>query len=800
MTAMNNDLRNKALARLAASRTSEAQTALRDVFNQACTELNEQSQFDKLASALEVLQTIAHRFPEDAVTALATFLKDAETRSLTYAEGYEVVANDEFFGEVYGAPSLMVKAIEAMSTLRYLVTASVLGVLHPLSAHHLDKIRKAAIEHLEHAAAYNISVFFGTKEVPGIGAYPQQQILTFVEQLKIEEVKTCWAGTLVLIEKLLSEEVRGTEWSYNQVVISHIAIPASDQVAEVRQRAIAWVIGIYPRLDAVRHRSRLLNVLHGAIRNPRGAGEASVAMISKDALTVVQFFRSLAATELPQLVEKIEHHSYWIFFHSPAEEVRAAALDVKTAADGNSEYQIFKVLIGFEGIFGEWTRERNSEGNWDRKDKLRKALSTSFIESIAPENESVWLDRILRYSQIESDDMATFPVYIDFLERLAAQRGDFALRLIQDHGAEVDGFLVPLLRGLATTDGGREIAWRIIDGWLLESKYLLQIAYSLDDSAIFSPELLARVLDKAIEAKQIRAIVACMSSAVSNFSVDHSREPIRLFALGLTALTALKSSAWIFELWFRPKIKEFLGALDATLVDSVLENLENLEEIDYHAEEVLYILAQAHAGRVLKFFVDRLKAAPALESSKFEAVPFELHKVNEALAQHPRDCVAAVRPLYDGDYAAFLYGGGRLLKNIFPALPPEFAQELGLLMEAGSKADIEVVLAVLRNYDGKSAVAPLCLKIVDLLPEGDELLEEIEVVLESTGVVTGEFGFAEAMEEKRQEASAWLNSGSDKTRKFAETYIAALERRIVAERARATESIVLRKAQYGEYD
>ncbi|MEO8119099.1 MAG: hypothetical protein ABI606_07230, partial [Rhodoferax sp.] len=430
MTALNKELRNRALARLASSRSSEAHAALREVFNQASTTLTQVNQFDELASALEVMETIAHRFPGESVAAIMEFLNGAEARSLTYAEGYEGVAEDEFFGEVYGAPALMVKALETLSTLRYLETRSVLQALLPLSTHHLEKIRRAALEHLEQTAAYNIPVFFGTKEVPGIGAYPQQQILAFVEQLEIGNVKACWAGTIVLIEKLLSEEVRGTVWSYNQVVISQIAIPASEQVADVRQRAIAWVMRIYAELDSVRQRSRLLSVLNGAIRNPRGADQSSAAMIAKDALTVVQFFESLVAREALQLVEKIEHHAYWIYFHSPSKEVRDAALKIKAAAEGNQEYQIFKVLIGFEGVFGEWTRDRNSEGNWDWKDKFRRARATSFIENITADTASAWRERILRYSQLESDDLATFPVYIDFLERLAALRGEFALGLI----------------------------------------------------------------------------------------------------------------------------------------------------------------------------------------------------------------------------------------------------------------------------------------------------------------------------------------------------------------------------------
>ena len=799
MTALNKELRKKALARLAGSASKEAHAALLEVFNQASTALTQASQFDELASALDALATIGHRFAHESVAAIVAFLNGAEERALTYAEGYEGVADDEFFGEVYGAPALMVKALEALSMLRYLETGAVLRVLLPLSAHHLEKIRKAALEHLEHIAAYDISVFFGTQERPGIGAYPQQQILDYVEQLDIDNVKACWAGTIMLIEKLLSEEVRGTVWSYNQVVISQIAIPASDQVADVRRRAIAWVIRIYAELEAVRQRSRLLGVLNGAIRNPRGADQSSGAMIAKDALTVVQFFESLVAREALQLVEKIEHYAYWIFFHSPSQDVRAAALQIKSAAEENQEYQIFKVLIGFEGVFGEWARDRNSEGNWDWKDKFRKGRATSFIEDISPGTASVWLERILRYSQLESDDLATFPVYIDFLERLAELRGEFALGLIQNHAEQMERFLVPLLRGLAAGRNNQTVT-QIINGWLPEARHLLRIAYSLDDPAIFSSELLSRVLEKSIEAKNVRAIVACMSSAVSNFSVGDALEPVRLFAAGIAALTKLGSSAWIFELWFRPKIKEFLSGLDEEHVDSVLANLMHLEEIDYHAEEILYIIARQRPVLVLKFFVNRLQASSEQASSKYQAVPFELHKVNEALAQHPVECVATVRPLFDGDYGGFVYGGARLLKNIFPAFPPEFERELMSFVQSGTSSDIEFVLAVLRNYDGANVLASLCMEIVERLSLNEPLLGEVAIVLESTGVVVGEFGFAEAMEKKKQEASAWLNSSSDKIRKFAENYSASLDRRIIDERSRATEGIALRKAQYGEYD
>ena len=796
MTVLPNELRQKALARLAGSESADAQAALSAVFDGAIRAILTESRFDELSEHLDTLTTIGFKFPQQTIDAVASFIGGIEKRSLDYAEGYKNFASDEFFGGLWGPVALMAKALDALSPLRYLETRSVLAALLPLSVHHLEKCRNKALELLAQVASYDIPVFFGTKTRGGIGAYPQQEILTFIEGLGIDSVKANWLGAIVLIEKLLAERIKGTEWSYNKVVLSEIAIPASEQIADIRRRAISWTIEVYGSVETHREKSRLLGILNNATRDPRGSDKASGEMVATEALRIIDFFGSLVATEELQVVEKLESYVYWIFFHSPSEHVRAAALRFKSIADGNAEYQIFKVLIGFEGVFGEWPRVRGEDGNWDWKDKLRKTQAIGFIESITPGTAPAWRHRVLRYSKIESDDLATFPTYVFFLEKLAALRPDFALGLISNDLSDISRFLVPLLRGLAMAGKSEEVH-RLIAGWIEQGVHLLQCAYALDDGEIFSLELLTRVLTRSIEAAEVQAIVASMAAVVSNSQESPAAAMKELFVAGLKALSEIGNSAWIFELWFRPKIKPFLAGFGEAQVALLLQNLLLLQEVDYHAEEILHILAARYPIKVLEFFVERMQAKHS--SSKYEAVPFELHKVHEELSKHPAECVSLVRRTYEGDYGELIYGGAKLLKSIFPSYPPEFESVLLALVRGGVMADIEFVLAVLRNYDGEKALSSLCIAIVEQLPLGDPLLDEVTVVLESTGVVVGAFGFAEAMEKKRLEATAWPASPSDKVKTFSENYIAYLEKRIVEERSRATEQIALRKAQYGEY-
>ena len=90
--------------------------------------------------------------------------------------------------------------------------------------------------------------------------------------------------------------------------------------------------------------------------------------------------------------------------------------------------------------------------------------------------------------------------------------------------------------------------------------------------------------------------------------------------------------------------------------------------------------------------------------------------------------------------------------------------------------------------------------VVRALPAGDPLLPDVEVVLQSTGVLAGAFGFVEAYTKKKQEMAGWLTDADAHVRVFAESYVRLLDRRIAAEQRRAEESLEMRKRMYDDPD
>jgi hypothetical protein len=312
--------------------------------------------------------------------------------------------------------------------------------------------------------------------------------------------------------------------------------------------------------------------------------------------------------------------------------------------------------------------------------------------------------------------------------------------------------------------------------------------------------MLSLLLDKAKQQEDLDTVVSVISVAASNYVTNKAWLISDLFLPALEVLTQHSKTNWIFDFWFRRESRVVIRELSEPGIDLVLRNLMALKTIEYQAEEVLYLIALSSPRKVLEFLCKRLafRAEDGELSSPYDAIPFRLHKLNEPLSKIPRDAVRMVREQYNGDYSMFIFRGARLLKLIFPSFPEEFESELLKVLRTGDDEDCEFVLAILRNYEGQPFIHKICKEIIKLLPSESPLRTEVLVALESTGVVSGEFGMAEAYERKRNEVSVWVNDPNDKIQEFAKWYMANLQQLSAAERKRAEEQIALRKHRYGE--
>ncbi len=810
---MDSSTRIKVLGRLAKSPTPAAEEAVGRACAEAFAVLLEGTDYDALDFALKVLGIVGFRRSEGTVAALNQFLRSVGNRELQHS--VEFSGWGEALTKYRSAYTLMSKAMKVLSGLRYLETPAVTDVLLWAAVHSEESVRKGADEALRSLAKYNLSVFYGTEgdSQRGIGAAPQMAVLDTVESKDDKFLLEHLSGVLTLLEGLLSTSMESTKWSSSAVTLSRAVTPAAGNVPTVRRRGVDLLKRIYGLSETKHQKLSVIRTLHAATRaeNRAAVDENYADMIAANTQEVLALFAQIAKSEADlQIIQKIEHDSYWIHYHSPSDAVRSAALAVKTIIDANSEYTIYKTLIGFEGVFGEWSGSPRDGSHIVAAQERRMHEAKVLAARIPEEGFDVWKRRILTFAQTESNDMATFPVFYEFLADIAGLYPGFGLDLLADESDKLSAFLIPILRGVWDSERQSELLplmrqW--IDVASSDAKSPLHACAKLFLSTTsVNLDVLEHILAKAVQLKNVYVIRQLASVGIARSSDDGQRDQLRnLFLQALSRLTELGDASWVSEIWYRKEAKEAVAELSPAERQVILKNLHFLPHIDYQAEDVLAVIAEREPADVVDFLLarvyepdERIKAEAQDDGDRYEELPYQFHSLHEPLAANAAMVVQRVLDWYRKDPSLFLYRGAKLLQLVFPEFPEPFQAALLQLLRTDGETELAFVSSVLRAYDGQSFIHPVAKQLIKALPPDSELLNEVSIALQSTGVVSGEYGMSEAYEKKRLEVLEWVQDPHERVRAFATKYIADLESMREFERRRADESIALRKFEYGE--
>lgn len=793
-------LRLAALSKLLDVKSAAVDQRLSEEFDRIAKVLQESADYHELSEALKTLAVLVPRFHMATLPILETFVRSVPTRTLS--EGGAPISGAR---RRYWSPeSLIREAIDVADKMRYVHTEQVIDFLLAMSRAADKDVRAKAAGALEALATFDLDVFYG--ECP-LGAEPQARIVTYLARLKDDALRANVNVILRVLDTVLSPTIEGTSSTFRSITIRRGSVVSDGGVAAMRANAIQLAKRMYGLEASVDHRKRVLQTLDSATRREGPVSDAdTTAMFERDAITVLDFMRDLVATEALPLVQSIEHQAYWDYYHGASQAIKAKALEVRDAVDAHAEYQIYKQLIGFEGIFGKWEDLSRSDEAWDYSDTKRREAARQYLDDIHDASYEKWRDRILEFSKTRSNDLATFPVYYELLESIGRERSRLALELLTVHEAVMAPFLIALMRGLWTSANPAEIE-EIVKSWVSGGRHLTTIAKSLYTVGAQRLDVLAAVVDRAAALDHREALIQAMAVAASLYAEGAAgAKPI--FMQSLRELAKHDDARWVRGIWFSRDFRALVSAMEPGERTEILATLTPLPELDYQAEEVLYEIAQHDLQEVIDFLMGRLKHARVLAQQKretdgggrdrFEPIPYRLHKLSKLLSRAPDQLLSALRGEFNReDRSMFSYRSAQLVKSSFPT----FGEPLeGLLLDyvgTGSEDDIEFVIGILRAYEGSSSILAVCKAIIMAVPERSRIWNEIAAAIETTRVVSGEYGMMQAFGRKLQEISGWENDDDDRVRAFAQWLTEGLQRRIVDERQRADEGLALRKYRYG---
>jgi hypothetical protein len=418
-----------------------------------------------------------------------------------------------------------------------------------------------------------------------------------------------------------------------------------------------------------------------------------------------------------------------------------------------------------------------------------------YVASITESNAGEWYEIVELCASVKSNDGAMFPSFTQFLKQLSARSPNIVLGYLTGNEGLLSPFLPAILDGLEQSERRAE-ALALMNRWVDEGRHLAEMARHLRLAADPQPGLTKKIADKALQIKDpigtIESIAVVIEKQMLSL-VDDVLVP------GIRQLTSVRDTRWINEVWFMTQLQPFLEMLSEEQCKPLLENLTLRKRIDHHDERVLRIVATAYPRIVWLFFKDRIdREKTKTGGDRYEAVPpFQVSGLQNPLAQDAGLAIDMVRSWFTLGDNLFTYSGGKLLHNVFPTVTGKFEAALVSLVRGAGKDDIGFVLSILHSYRlGDTSLHNVCKELIDQLAADDKRVREIEMVLESTGVVMGEFGFVDAFQRKKQEMEPWLSDPREKVREFAEKYRRSLDRRTASEQRRSESDHELRRREW----
>lgn len=616
---------------------------------------------------------------------------------------------------------------------------------------------------------------------------------------------------LKVLEDALSTEVHGTTSTYNTMTLHRGSVAASEALRTMRAEAIDILIEFYRPASSEDEKRQIKRVLLSAAAMPTSANYSNqlLADILNDSARVVEFFGEVAGTGDYEITQSIQRQLLWLHRRNKgihvAKDMDAAVLaaadrldaniqSFRARAESNSDFVIYNTLVGFECVLPpmwEWDSLR-----YEEERAYRSARIAELEAEVTEENADDWFAIINRCAQTKSDDLATFPSFGEFLQRLGREKPSIMLGFIDKVEKPLTGFLGIMLAGLAQSSQSAALDARI-EKWFSEDRYLVEIAHSFRFAIGFDGAKLKRLLDAGIRLDNENVVVQVLETAFRRYKDGTKALIDEVLLPGINYFTGKKDARWVNLAWFLPKEQSFVRDLTDDDVEAVLRNLLYAARIDTHAEFILKQIANTRPTRVFDFFEERLKSSTTPgAASGYEPVPYEFYELKKSFQGIPDHAVDTVRRLFVGGDYMFQYTGGRLISAAFPAFSEELGRKLLPLISTGTGDDIEFAIRILSAYNGEPFVEPLCKEIIRHLPADDGLRNNVTLVLQATGVVSGEFGLVEAYKGKRDALAPWLSDADEKVRLFAQEYIASLDRQIAAEQRRSEEGLEMRKRRY----
>jgi len=742
--------------------------------------------YDSLSSAIEVLEKFISHVADNAIG-------DLDLCWQRLHEGEELELSDVYFSKYHTKEKIYAKIINLLARLRYLEQERVVPILFRYWEEE-ESAQKDVEKVFKELAEFNLHA------VENMGFSPQLSLLNFILQLSEEDKFKFFPIIMIAFEQFLSTDIEGHSWNYRTLSIRSMAIPESEHILKLRSETVATLVSLYQSTDKIEVKKELLSAMNTAchIWSRAEISDGAKLIVERNTIDVLSFWSSIVSVEPLELIQKIEHDAYWNYYHASSQLVKDAALCVEAEIKNHGEYQVYRDLVGFQGVFGSWEVECNLEVDCDNQQKIREEQVKIHLDNVNKDNLNQWLTRIGLYLETDSRDLATFPELFKFVEVISSCFPEEVLSKLESTDV-LDKSAIPIFRGIWSSSAKCEFSEKISQ-WIDQSRYLWELSVVFVDFDGVDFSLLEKFVNKAVAAGDLLSLSSFLR--VLNKRREYLSEDMinKLFENIFIFFNQEKCATWVNHVWFFNKGPSFVEILSKKHIKLLVDNLVYVNNVDYRVERILEHVSQCGVENVFYFFEQRIeykKRRGKDSEDRYDDIPFNLHSIGGVLAENPKELIALIKNNYEYDYGVFRYGVASLFKECFSPFEPQLVDLILEHLTPSLDGELNLILAIVSSYEGHISILPLVKRLLMEVEYDEDIGRRINSSLISSGVVHGEYGIADAYKRKLEDISPWLKDDHASLVKFAHQYTDLLKRMIEDEIKRVNERVAIEKHKFG---
>lgn len=786
------------LRKLAALDSDKAEQYLASSANELAEEVKRSVDNDYVADRLNLLTEFAYRVPTQALEVI---------RFVLGSKPVEPQLIKSRFGEHLGNThtNLILKAIELLDHLRYIVTDDVLSLAAELSIHEQKEVREQALRIADGYASYDFRV------MRQIGYSAQRKMVDFMVRWSMEQRILHFDFLEAAVRSLLSSSVMSSEMTdVNKFTMTYGQVTPTESLKEIHRQVMDMVSEMFRAIPEAKSKLRLVRLLDNVTQPPHNVQMTAELseMLIQDSTYLVGIYRQMVSAGVLAVTSHIENRLYWMNKTKTYKTQESVQLRDEIMAD--DLYQLFDLLAG------DRAGHYRNDGGWEMSERKRAQRVRSLIESVDEQGLPGLSDQLNRIagqqSLVESWRYSSFE---DFLIQLSETKPREADLLFEDAFARqlpLRSFVIGFLIGLRVKNEFElwdKYAEKIIE--LRQVEYVVPLIRSLClpkgidlQEAIRQSDL--DIVDAAVNRSgplsfakgsddplihfaTLETILRCLSRAptrMQSLLVSQIEDnPLNLHG-SLSQLYIAIARDWIH-------MTELLGET----VNFIASKLIEVPDLDWEMQDLLLEIGHREGCRfVLNLVMKRIRFYESLKKAHageyYESIPFHIDpRLQQFIGENAeyKETMAEWLGSMTAEWSIYNWEVSRFLQTI----ERNFDEILLALIEKGDDNSLDRAATAIHSMERSST--RLSIEIARRT-ENEDILHKISANLLSTGVVSGEYGIAIAFENKAKELEQYQGDSSERVRTFVGLAVQNLKEAAKRERQRAEESMQLRRIEF----